>query len=60
MPDACQEQGELDILMLSDDTRNKHSRRFKAQPNILLIALHERNVGVFAFVVAPAKGHESK
>ena len=37
MPDACQGQGELDMLMLSDDTRNKHSRRFKAQPNILLL-----------------------
>ncbi len=39
MPDACQEQGELDMLMLSDDTTNKHSRRFEAQPNILLILL---------------------
>ena len=37
MPDARQEQSELDTLMLSDDTRNKHSRRFKAQPNILLL-----------------------
>jgi hypothetical protein len=37
MPDARQKQSELDTLTLSDDTRNKHSRRFKAQPNILLI-----------------------
>jgi hypothetical protein len=27
----------LDTLTLSDDTRNKHSRRFKAQPNILVL-----------------------
>jgi hypothetical protein len=39
MPDARQEQSELDTLTLSDDTGNKHSRRFKAQPNILLILL---------------------
>jgi hypothetical protein len=37
MPDGCKKQSELDTLMLSDDTGNKHSRRFKAQPNILLI-----------------------
>ena len=39
--------------------KNKHSRRFKAQPNILLL-LHEKNVGDFAFVVAPTQGHEPK
>ena len=59
MPDARQEQSELNTLTLSEDTRNKHSRRFKAQPNILLL-LHEKNVGDFAFVVAPTQGHEPK
>jgi len=39
MPNPTQKQSELDTLTLSDDTRNKHSRRFKAQPNILLIVL---------------------
>ena len=59
MPDARQEQSELNTLTLSEDTRNKHSRRFKAQLNILLL-LHEKNVGDFAFVVAPTQGHEPK
>ena len=59
MPDARKEQSELNTLTLSEDTRNKHSRRFKAQPNILLL-LHEKNVGDFAFVVAPTQGHEPK
>jgi predicted O-methyltransferase YrrM len=35
MPSARQEQSELRVLTLSDGTRNKHSRQFKAQPNIL-------------------------
>ena len=59
MPDARKEQSELNTLTLPEDTRNKHSRRFKAQPNILLL-LHEKNVGDFAFVVAPTQGHEPK
>jgi predicted O-methyltransferase YrrM len=35
MPSARQERSELHALTLSDDTPNKHSRQFKARPNIL-------------------------
>jgi predicted O-methyltransferase YrrM len=42
MPSAGQEQSELRILTLSDDTRNKHSRQFKAQPNILALPSMKR------------------
>ena len=39
---ARQEQSELRILTLSDDTRNKHSRQFKAQRNILALTSMKR------------------
>jgi predicted O-methyltransferase YrrM len=42
MRSAGQEQSELRILTLSDDTRNKHSRQFKAQPNILALPSMKR------------------
>jgi predicted O-methyltransferase YrrM len=42
MPSASQEQSELRVLTLSDDTRNKHSRQFKAQPNILALPSMKR------------------
>ena len=42
MPSARQEQSELRILTLSDDTRNKHSRQFKAQPNIVALPSMKR------------------
>jgi predicted O-methyltransferase YrrM len=35
MPGARQEQSELRVLTLLNDTPNKHSRQFKARPNIL-------------------------
>ena len=42
MRSAGQEQSELRILTLSDDTRNKHSRQFKVQPNILALPSMKR------------------
>jgi predicted O-methyltransferase YrrM len=42
MRSAGQEQSELRILTLSDGTRNKHSRQFKAQPNILALPSMKR------------------
>jgi predicted O-methyltransferase YrrM len=42
MPSARQEQSELRVLTLSDDTRNKHSRQFKVQPNILALPSMKR------------------
>ena len=42
MPSARQEKSELRVLTLSDDTRNKHSRQFKAQPNILALPSMKR------------------
>jgi hypothetical protein len=52
MPDARQEQSELDTLTLSDDAGNSirvHSKRSR----ISCSYIHEKNVGDFAFVVAP-------
>ena len=42
MPSARQEESQLRILTLADDTRNKHSRQFKAQPNILALPSMKR------------------
>jgi len=42
MPSARQERSELRVLTLADDTRNKHSRQFKAQPNILALPSMKR------------------
>jgi predicted O-methyltransferase YrrM len=42
MPSARQEERQLRILTLADDTRNKHSRQFKAQPNILALPSMKR------------------
>ena len=42
MPSARQEESELRVLTLADDTRNKHSRQFKAQPNILALPSMKR------------------
>jgi predicted O-methyltransferase YrrM len=39
---APQERSELRALTLADDTRNKHSRQFKAQPNILALPSMKR------------------
>jgi predicted O-methyltransferase YrrM len=42
MPGARQEQSELRILTLQTTQRNKHSRQFKAQPNILALPSMKR------------------
>jgi len=42
MPSGCQERSELRVLTLADDTRNKHSRQFNAQPNILALPSMKR------------------
>ena len=42
MTSARQEESQLRILTLADDTRNKHSRQFKAQPNILALPSMKR------------------
>jgi predicted O-methyltransferase YrrM len=42
MPSARQEESQFHILTLADDTRNKHSRQFKAQPNILALPSMKR------------------
>jgi predicted O-methyltransferase YrrM len=42
MPSARQEESQLRVLTLADDTRNKHSRQFKAQPNILALPSMKR------------------
>jgi hypothetical protein len=52
MPIGRQERSELHALAPSSDTPNKHSRQFKAQPNILASYTHEKNAGNFASVVA--------
>lgn len=55
MPDARQEQSELDTLTLSDDAGNSirvHSKRSRISCSSCSY-IHEKNVGDFAFVVAP-------
>jgi predicted O-methyltransferase YrrM len=42
MPSARQQESQLRILTLADDTRNKHSRQFKAQPNIVALPSMKR------------------